>query len=289
MNWFPIALCCALFAALSDATSKLLMRENDEWVTGTVMLAISLVIVSPIVLYLQFEPISIELIIVILAQLPFEILGYYLFLSAIRMSPLSITVPLLAFSPVITIFTSWLIVGERISATGAIGVVIVAAGAYLLHFDKVDINLVAPIRAIYSDRGAQRMLGVAGIWALTSVLGKKGVLIYGALQYGIVLLALITAAFAVIALLRVRSGAGQVSFYRRTYVLFFLAGLFLAGMEVTHYVSISLAPVAYMLSVKRLSLVFGVLLGWLVFREEQIRYRLLGASAMVSGVFIIYY
>ena len=59
-------------------------------------------------------------------------------------------------------------------------------------------------------------------------------------------------------------------------------------MEATHYISISMAPVAYMLSVKRLSLLFGVILGRLIFKEEHIRYRLLGASVMVAGVCLIY-
>ena len=67
-----------------------------------------------------------------------------------------------------------------------------------------------------------------------------------------------------------------------------LAGIFMAGAQVTHFVSLGMAPAAYMISVKRLSMVFGVILGWLMFHEENIRYRLFGASVMVVGSFILY-
>ena len=174
MTWFPIALCCAIFASLSDASSKLLMRENDEWITGALMLAISCVVLAPVSPFLHFEPVSGALVTQIAIQLPLEILGYYLFLSAIRMSPLSITAPLLAFSPVITILTGWIVVGESIDASGAAGVILVAMGAYLLHFEQVNVNLIAPIRAIYADPGAQAYARHGGGLGVDVRAWKKG-------------------------------------------------------------------------------------------------------------------
>jgi uncharacterized membrane protein len=61
--------------------------------------------------------------------LPLQILGYYLFLSAIRMGALSLTVPLLAFTPVLTILTSALLLGESISWKGGFGIGLVTLGA----------------------------------------------------------------------------------------------------------------------------------------------------------------
>ena len=48
-----------------------------------------------------------------------------------------------------------------------------------------------------------------------------------------------------------------------------------------------MVEVAYMISVKRTSLIFSVLYGWLVFKEEHIRERLLGCMVMVIGVALI--
>ncbi|HJO56158.1 MAG TPA: hypothetical protein QF423_05745 [Candidatus Scalindua sp.] len=42
-----------------------------------------------------------------------------------------------------------------------------------------------------------------------------------------------------------------------------------------------------MVQVKRLSILFGVIYGVILFRETNIRERLLGATVMVSGIIMI--
>ncbi|MBM4329221.1 MAG: EamA family transporter, partial [Deltaproteobacteria bacterium] len=234
------------------------------------------------------QPFSVDLLIVLSVGLPLEVYAYYLFLQAIRMAPLSLTIPLLAFTPVFTILTAALIVGEGISLVGGVGILMVTAGAYLLNGDLINLNFSAPIRAIFSNLGSRKMLVVAFLWSITSSLGKKGVLLYGALPFAILLLFLITGVFAVVSLIRLRRGIARARISGTNLWLFLVGGLFMTAMEITHFVSLSLAPVAYMISVKRLSMVFSVLLGWIFFGEENIRYRLVGAALMVAGVFLLY-
>lgn len=287
-NWFHIALACAFLTACSDAVSKRILQHNDEWITGTAVLGISALILAPIVLPLGLKPLTGDLVILLAITVPLEIFGYYLFLSAIRMGQLSLTLPLLAFTPVLTIGTSAILLGERISLVGGCGIALVAVGAYVLHGDLMKHEPAAPIRALFSSAGARRMLAVACIWGLTSALGKKGILMYGALPFGFVLLCADVAVFASIVVLRIRLGKARISLEKGMTAFFLLGGLLKAGAEITHFVSLSMAPVAYMISVKRLSLVVGVALGWLVFGERNIGYRLVGASVMVCGAFLIY-
>jgi drug/metabolite transporter (DMT)-like permease len=288
MSWFFIALSCALFTACSDAVSKRLMQDLDEWVTGTLMLGVSIPIVLPIFLAQELKPVSTELVVILAVALPLEILGYYLFLTAIRMAPLSLTVPFLAFTPVFTIFTSALLVNERISLTGGVGISLVTVGAYILHGDVVRQGVLAPLRAVLSNRGSKRMLLVSLIWSVTSALGKKGVTIYGAIPFGFLLLLLIAMAFLLVTCARVRAGKTEFDAGKIAPGLLIVGGIFMASAEIAHFVSLSMASVSYMIAVKRLSLLFGVILGWFFFKERNIRYRLVGAALMVSGVFFLY-
>ncbi len=289
MTWFFVALSCAVLTACSDALSKRIMEVNDEWITGGVVLGISGLIVAPVFIALKPGPVPTEVLYVLAAELPFEILGYYWFLSAIRMAPLSLTLPLLAFTPVFAVVTSAVIVGERITLPGALGISLVTVGAYLLNANLAHQHLLKPLRALWTNHGSRRMLMVALVWSLTTSIGKKGILIYGAIPYGFLVLWSIIVVFVVTNVVRVRRGWAEYLFTGKSIGLFFTAGMIMAGAEVTHFVSLGLAPVAYMISVKRLSLVFGVILGWLFFKEEDIRYRLVGASIMVSGVFFLYH
>jgi drug/metabolite transporter (DMT)-like permease len=64
-------------------------------------------------------------------------------------------------------------------------------------------------------------------------------------------------------------------------------GLAMATMVVSHMTAISLVAAAYMVTLKRTSLLFGVLYGAFWFKEERVRERLFGALLMVAGIAVI--
>lgn len=68
---------------------------------------------------------------------------------------------------------------------------------------------------------------------------------------------------------------------------FLFIGMLMAIMMTTHLKAVNLVEVSYMISVKRLSILFGVIYGVTIFKESNIKERLLGASIMVSGIIII--
>lgn len=286
--WFFIALTCALFTAACDATSKRIMRENDEWITGTIILGLSSFLLVPIVSFNEFKPFSFDLLALLLVTTPLEVLGYYFFLAAVRLAPLSLVLPLLALTPVLTMLTAFVLLGEHVSGSGFAGIGLVTVGAYLLYSDPSQFALTRPIKAVFESPGARRMLVSTAIWALTSTLGKKGILMYGAMPFCFLVLIGVTTVFAIIAIFRIRSGVARVKSTAMNAYLFCLAGVLMAAAQITHFVSLSMAPVAYMISVKRTSMVFGVLLGWFFFDESHIRFRLMASSIMLAGLFLLY-
>jgi uncharacterized membrane protein len=65
-----------------------------------------------------------------------------------------------------------------------------------------------------------------------------------------------------------------------------MAGFFNGIMVMTHMTALSLTKVAYMISVKRVSLLIGVGYGYLLFKED-IRTRLPGAALMFVGFVLV--
>jgi uncharacterized membrane protein len=66
-----------------------------------------------------------------------------------------------------------------------------------------------------------------------------------------------------------------------------LIGAIYAIMIFSHMLAISMVQAAYMISIKRMSLLFGVLYGAFLFKEDKIAERMTGAFIMVCGVLII--
>ena len=61
----------------------------------------------------------------------------------------------------------------------------------------------------------------------------------------------------------------------------------MAASILCHFHGISLAPAAYLIAVKRTSLLFSVLYGWFWLKEEELYTRFAGAGLMVLGVTFI--
>jgi len=288
VKWFLLSLACAYFTSTGEVFSKFLMRQNDEWTTGCATILVSLPFITPLLIGRGTFPLSMDLLLLLCVQIPFEVLAYYLYLKAIRISPFSMSVPYLSFTPVFTILTARVVLGESISSEGLLGILMVTVGAYVLNLERTAYHPLAPLKAIVKSPGSRHMLLVALIWSLTSTLGKKGVQLSDPLFFGVFYMLALSVPLTVIAGWRVKRNVASVNLKGRNALWLALAGLVTALAMIAHFHAIELVPVAYMISVKRTSLIFSVLFGGLIFRERHIRLRLFGTCIMLSGVAVIY-
>ena len=169
---------------------------------------------------------------------------------------------------------------------GSIGIVVLAAGGYALHFHEIRNGLWMPFKAIRREKGSVLMIAVAVIYSVTATLGKMAIEHSSPLFFGITYFCAITVLFAPIALWMGRHEMRQFIFTGQYKRLFF-PGLFYSIMIASHMSALSLTKVAYMISVKRTSLLIGVLYGYFLFREKDIGERLLGALLMLTGFILI--
>lgn len=282
--WLFYSLLCAFSVATSDALSKRAMMQAPEWVVGWVRLAYALPFLLLGLWFVEIPPLDATFWWVIACLLPLELGSYILYLKAIRASPLSVTLPLLAFTPVFLTVTAHLVLGERVTAQGLGGILLISGGSYLLNLHERRSGWLGPLRALARDRGARAMLGVALIYSVTSVLGKVGLQHSSPTFFAIAYYMLLGLAFTPIAIWNTRPGERSLAAQP---VRFVLIGFFYFCMVLFHYLALELVAVPYMISIKRTSMVFGVLYGWLFFRETGLRPRLLASVLMLAGAALI--
>ena len=217
--------------------------------------------------------------------LPLEALAFYCYMKALKVSPLSLTVPFLAFTPGFIILTGWIILGEEISPGGFCGIILIIVGAYFLNLSKTRYGLLDPLKAIFREPGSRLMLLVSFIYAFTSTIGKLAIIHSNPYIFGItynVALAMLMTLF-----LSAAENAEPVKNFVRRPIIGLILGALVATTIFSHMLAISMTNVAYMISLKRTSILFGVLYGALWFKEEKITERLTGAIIMIAGVFLI--
>ena len=130
------------------------------------------------------------------------------------------------------------------------------------------------------------MIVVAIIYSMTSSLGKMAIEHSSPLFFGVTYFVAVTVCFAPFAL---KMGAPELKSFisERRFKDLLLPGLFLSVMIASHMIAISLTKVAYMISIKRTSLIMGVIYGYILFKEKNIRERLTGATLMFVGFVMI--
>ena len=220
----------------------------------------------------------------ILASLPLNGISFVLYMKAIKVSPLSLTLPYLAFTPVFMIATGAVILGEIPNNWGVMGILTTCIGGYILNFEPEHKKLTVPLVAIFRETGSWLMLIVAFIFSIAAVVGKKGILHSSPLFFTVSFFAVFNFAIPFF-LLIIRKISLKT--FRQQPIKGLVAGCLMFLHALFHGFAISLTKAAYMISIKRFSIIFGVIYGGLIFRERHIFIRFFGASLMLSGALLI--
>ena len=124
--WFVYSLLAGFLIATSACIVKIAMRENDEYVVGWLRLLFGLPFFLILFLLVQKPELDRTFYATVLILIPFEACAYILALRAVKLSPLSLTMPFLAITPALAIITSSVILHEKLSAIGILGIITVA-------------------------------------------------------------------------------------------------------------------------------------------------------------------
>lgn len=287
MSWFYLAMICALSLALADVYTKKYFCDYSGVDILLVRLGIPGILLLPFTVYFGISDLPIEFWYYAIVLVPLEIAAMWLYVLAIRDAPLYLTLPYLSFTPVFNIAVGYIILNETVDMKGGAGILLVVIGSYLLNLDQFNQSgsgLFAPLTAIYKLKNSRLMLIAAAIYSLTSVLSKRAMqysepAVFGAHYYTLVGMAFLSIMLFTqpekLQLIRKRTKANLV------------VGSYMAIMIATHFLAIAQIEAAYMIAVKRTSVIFGMLLGAWMFKEIATYQHFTAAILMVTGVFFI--
>ncbi len=283
MTWLYLTLVTAFSSATADTLTKRALRREDPFVLAWVRMGYALPFVFTLVVVTgSFPQVDAEFLKVVAVLIPFEVVGLLLYVHAIKLSPLSLTLPFLAFTPAFTTVIAFFLLDEIPSWGGLLGIGLITIGAYTLHIDKAKEGLLEPVKAVFRERGSLYMLLVAFIYGINSTLGKMAALTSSPLFYALFYPLILTLVLTTI-LIKKKNLTSVVARPTR----YLPIGFFTAIVMITHFSAVVLTNTAYMIAVKRTSLLFGILYGRLVFGEEGLAKRLTGGMLMVAGVFLV--
>ncbi|MDP2277130.1 MAG: DMT family transporter, partial [Nitrospirota bacterium] len=135
--WAVLALISAFTLATSDALTKKALNRSNEYLAAWFRFIFSLPLLLILWFFIPTPKLDAEFYRAFAIALPLEIVTIILYIKALRVSPLSLTLPFLAITPVFLIFISYLLVGEKVSFRGGAGIFLIAAGSYTLNISEI--------------------------------------------------------------------------------------------------------------------------------------------------------
>lgn len=284
--WVVLSLLSAFSLATSDAFSKKELQGNNEYLVAWFRLIFTLPLLLSVMVFIPVPDLDSDFYRAFFIALPLEVVTVILYIKALKLSPMSLTLPFLSLTPFFLILNSYFILGEKVSFLGGTGILLIVSGSYVLNIGEIKNGLIEPLKAIRKEKGSLLMICVALLYSFTSSFGKLAIEHSSPLFFGISYYIALNIVFLPLGILMAKGELG--SFLREgKFKGSIIPGFFYALMVLTHMTAMKLTKVAYMISVKRASLLIGMLYGYLFFREENIRSRFVGALLMFIGFLMV--
>lgn len=284
MDWFYLSLLSAFCMATADAMTKRYYQSLAPYDMGLVRLVFALPWLAAALFFIPLVKPDRVFYVCLTVGLPLEALAFFCYMKAIRLAPLSLCLPFLAFTPAFLMVTGWIVLGETVSPRGAIGILLIVTGAYVLNLSKMKMGLLEPLHEIFRQQGPRLMLTTAVLFAFTSVIGKTAILHANPYFFAVVYFLAFT---LLIGLLAPFFREPAASWRGLPLLPGVLIGALMAGMIFSHMLAIVRIEAAYMIALKRTSILIGAIYGIFWFKEEEPGQRLAGAVIMLAGVTLV--
>lgn len=281
--WIILGIASGFFHALMSATGKKALKDASPYLLALAYSAFSLPFLLIAIFWLGLTPTNFTFWWATIACSISSIIALILYAKALQNGELSLTVPLLSFTPAFLILTSKIMLGENPNFWGTAGIILIVAGTYVLEL-KREKGILGPFKILVKDKSALFMLIVALIYAVSSNWNKIAVTNSNPITY-LIFVQIISAVICV-PLIYFKSGR-KPSEIKPRWKLLWLVGLFTALSLLAQMTALTLAIVPYVISLKRTSALFSVILGFIAFKERNIKPKLLGSALMMVGVLLI--
>jgi drug/metabolite transporter (DMT)-like permease len=206
--------------------------------------------------------------------------------QAYELGDLSVVYPLARSSPLFLTILAVAFLGERISAWGAVGILLMLIGVYTIHLRSFSTDdLLLPLRSL-GGRASQFAI-LTALWTTAySLSDKVGVTKVNPLIYAFWLEAFILVPLTMVILYR-RGWGAIAGEWRQSKTQATVAGFLMRFGYVLVLVAMSLMQVSYILALRQLSVVLGATAGVLLLGERYGRVRLLSSVIMFLGVYVL--
>lgn len=288
--WFFFALASAIIYSFRGILEKKIIGNTDRYILGFAVRGFALpFFFIPLILFpdkiIPLQSLSPEFWFTVAAICfictPLETIFYY---KALEEEEVSFVLPLLSLAPVITLGFSALFLNEYPNIFGILGVLFIIVGIYSLKLSHAKEGIFGPFHHIRNNRGAQLMTVVFISLGFGSILDKIGVSNSNAYFFALINYISVSTMLFIIALVKAKKHMREL---RTNWKQFLLIGSVVASYTILYMLALEESFASYAIAIRNASIIFTIILGYLFFKEKDLKQKLIAAIIIALGLIFI--
>lgn len=277
----------SVLSGLGDAVSFAMMKKLINLDHYVILLCRHLVTLPFLLfgfLFYDVPKVSLNFYVVVFINVIILLIAVFIMIRSLEISDMSASIPMLSFTPIFLLFVSFVLLQEFPTFVGLIGIFIVVIGHYIIHLSSLKQGYLEPLKSIFKNKGIFYMFIVSFLFSINATISKIGINLSNPSYY--IFMNYLLASVFLSFMFYSKIGKNYQSIKKNAnYIV--LLGISTAFMELLVAIALKLAIVPYVISLKRSSVIFSVIIGVVLFKEKHFSEAFIGSVIMFTGATLI--
>jgi drug/metabolite transporter (DMT)-like permease len=286
--WVIYALIAAAFTSLAQLTEKKVLIKEHAMEFSTVLAIAVLILSIPLFFLIDYSKLQLlPIILIFFIAIPAAI-AFFLIARSIRHMKISDSIPLFSIGPGITALLAFIFLGEALTRTQTLGIMLLIFGAYVLETKK-EFNLLDPFKTFKKSKYIHFILIALILYSITGIFDR--IILFRLDMQPIAFVAfanLFLALNLIIMLYFFHDGLKGIKHgFNSAGKWIFLMAIFVIGYRLAQSEAVKIANIGLVVTTKRISLLFTILIGRELFHEGKRLRKIIASVIMVAGAILI--
>ncbi|HMS63889.1 MAG TPA: EamA family transporter [Ignavibacteria bacterium] len=292
MDWYILALFSALLSAVAAILQKKVLFNISALRFSLIVSGFIAILSTFLINFSSFNSLNLLSFSILLFKSIINAAAFLCIMTALKNLEISRTLPVLAASPMLIALLAFIFMGESLKPVEVFGMFFIVAGTFILELN-VNENIFYPLKTFVKSKYHRIVLLALLLISISSVLDKLLLTNFKLppLTFLVIQNFFFLLTFTIFWMIN-RSKPGNEMLFSgikfSSLILIFIIAVFTIGYRWLQFESVKIAPVGLVISIKRLSVLFAVVLGAKIFKEANYFRKVIAATLIVTGALMIY-
>jgi len=288
MLWLIYILITAILVSFSTIIEKKVLFKEHAMEFSAVLALFNMVLALPFFLFADFSGLTLRPLLYMLLSSIMAAVAFLLIIKAIRHMEVSSVSPLVILGPGLTAVLAFVFLGEKLSVFEISGIFLLLIGAYILE-TKDRKHLLEPFKIIKESKYIHFILIGILLYSITSLFDRIVLAHYNLTpETYIAVIHIFLAINFFIMLAFFHDGIKGIKHgIKNAWLPILIISVLAVSYRFFQANAVKLARVGLVVSVKKLSVLFTVILGGEIFHEKNIVKKTIASVIMILGIILI--